>query len=297
MTPILQLQGRVFCGLAVALVVITLLGTRLEPRHELLAVGVLVLLLGMPHGALDVLFARQWFRTAGFKSWVGFCLGYLGLAAAVVGLWAVMPTVFLCAFLVASALHFGGDLGAGVSRIARALYGGSVIVLPALLHGAELQRLMGLVAGPDAAASVVFVLQPLALPWLAATLLACLVHFRHSAQAAAELATLAILCVAAPPLLAFCAYFCAMHSPRHVLRTLGRLRAAEIRHAVALALWPTLAVLVMAALLLGLTNELPLEHRVVQAVFVGLAALTLPHMVLIEFSRRAQSSASLALRR
>ena len=286
MTPALQLQGRVFCGLALALVIASLVGFRLEPHHELLAAAALLLLLGMPHGAFDVVFARKLCGVAGLKGWALFSLFYVGLSAAVVGLWVVIPTLFLCAFLIFSALHFGGDPAGGVSRLTRGLYGGAVIVLPALWHGLELQRLLGLVAGPASAAFVAPVLSQLAPSWLAATVLACALQARTSRLAACESAALAALSLAAPPLAAFTVYFCAMHSPRHILLTLAGLQAAELRGALALALWPTLAVLVMAALLGGWVSDLPVEARVMQVVFVGLAALTLPHMVLLEQARR-----------
>ena len=287
MTPALQLQGRVFCGLALALVIASLVGVRPEPHHELLAAGALVLLLGMPHGALDVVIARQLFGVADFKGWALFSLFYLGLSAAVVGLWVVAPTLFLGAFLIFSALHFGGDRAGGVSRLTRGLYGGAVIVLPAMLHGPELQRLLGLVAGPTSAAVVAPVLSQLAAPWLAATVLACALEVRTSRLAACESASLVALSLVAPPLAAFAVYFCAMHSPRHILRTLAGLQAAEARQALALAFWPVLAVLVAAALLGWLGSDLPVEARVMQLVFVGLAALTLPHMVLLERARLA----------
>lgn len=292
MTRALRLQGRIFCGVTLALVITSLVGARLEPHHELLATGALVLLLGMPHGAFDVLVARRLIGAAGFKGWALFSMGYLGLSAAVVGVWIVTPTLFLCAFLIASALHFAGDPATGVTRISRGLYGGAVIVLPALWHGEELQRLLGLVAGPDSAALVAPVLSQLALPWLTATMLACVLQFRTSRLAACESAGLAALAVAAPPLVAFCAYFCLMHSPRHVLRTFANLQRAEARQAVALAVWPTLAVLIAAAMVFWLASGVSLEARVMQLVFVGLAALTLPHMVLIERARRAASSAA-----
>ena len=285
MTPALQLQGRVFCGLALALVIASLVGARLEPRHELLVAGALVLLLGMPHGAFDVVFARKLFGVADLKGWALFSLFYVGLSAAVVGLWVVAPTLFLCAFLIFSAVHFGGDPAGGASWLTRSLYGGAVIVLPALWHGPELQRLLGLVAGPASAAFVAPVLSQLAAPWLAATVLACALVARTSRLAACESAALAAVSLAAPPLAAFTVYFCAMHSPRHILRTLASLQAAEACHALALALWPTLAVLVTAALLGWRMSDLPVEARVMQLVFVGLAALTLPHMVLLERAR------------
>ena len=286
MTPALRTQGRVFCGLALALVIASVSGFNPEPRHELLAMGALVLLLGMPHGAFDVVIARQLFAVADAKGWALFSVGYVGLSAAVVGFWIVAPAIFLCAFLIVSAWHFGGDPEAGASMLRRVLYGGAVIVLPALLHGAELQRLLGLVAGSASAAFVMPVLSQLAIPWLTATALACALHARTSRLAACESAALAALALVAPPLVAFSAYFCAMHSPRHILRTLESLPAAEVRSAMALALWPTLAVLVAAVLFGFLATDLPVEERVMQLVFVGLAALTLPHMVLLEGARR-----------
>ncbi len=285
MTPALRLQGRVFCGLALAFVIASLVGVRLEPRHEPLVAGALLLLLGMPHGAFDVVFARKLCGVAGLKGWALFSLFYVGLSAAVVGLWVVAPTLFLCAFLIFSAVHFGGDPAGGASWLTRSLYGGAVIVLPALWHRPELERLLGLVAGPSSAAFVAPVLSHLAAPWLAATVLACALAARTSRLAACESAALAALSLAAPPLAAFTVYFCAMHSPRHILRTLAGLQAAEARHALALALWPTLAVLVAAALLGWRMSDLSVETRVMQLVFVGLAALTLPHMVLLERAR------------
>ena len=286
MTPGLRLQGGVFCGLALALVVTSLTGVRLAPLHELLLTGALISLLGMPHGAFDVVFARKLFGVVDLRGWALFSLLYIGLAAAVVGFWFVAPTLFLCAFLVCSALHFGGDPAAGASTFARGLYGGAVIVLPALWHGPELQRLLGLVAGPASAALVAPVLGQMAVPWLGATALACVLLVRTSRLAAGELITLAALSVTAPPLVAFTVYFCAMHSPRHVLRTLASLPGAEARNALSLALWPTLAVLFALPVIAWLWSDRSMEASVMQLVFVGLAALTLPHMVLLDRARR-----------
>ena len=286
MTPDLRLQSRVFGALALALVIASVAGARLAPLHELLAAAALISLLGLPHGALDVVFASRLFGVADFKGWALFSLLYVGLAAGVVGVWFVAPTLFLCAFLLLSALHFGGDPAAGVSTLARLLYGGAVIVLPALWHGPELQRLLGLVAGPASGAFVVPALSQMAAFWLAATVLACVLQARTSRLAASEWAALAALMVTAPPLMAFTVYFCAMHSPRHILRTLASWPGFEARSAAALALWPTFAVLAALAVIGWLSSDTPTPAWVMQLVFVGLAALTLPHMVLLEQARR-----------
>jgi beta-carotene 15,15'-dioxygenase len=288
MTAVLRSQGRLFCGLALMLAVASIAGAKLAPLHELLAAGVLIALLGVPHGALDVVFARQLFGLSDFRGWAAFSLLYVALAVAVVGVWWVLPTFFLCAFLMLSALHFGGDPAAGVGLLARLLYGGTVIVLPALWHGAELQRLLGLVAGPASAAFVAPVLVHMAAPWLAATGLACVLVAKTSRPSACEWAALAALSVTAPPLTAFTLYFCAMHSPRHILRTRAHLPAALDRHPMAPALWPMLAVFTGVGAIAWLTSHVALEAWLMQLVFVGLAALTLPHMVLLEWARRAE---------
>jgi beta-carotene 15,15'-dioxygenase len=92
----LQLQGRVFCGAALVLVVASAAGVRLAPRDEVVLAGALLLLLGMPHGAFDGLVARQLLRTTALRAWVLFSACYVGLAAAVVGWWH--PRRFYAAF-------------------------------------------------------------------------------------------------------------------------------------------------------------------------------------------------------
>ena len=291
MTQSLRVQGQVFCALALMLIIACVIGIRLDPLHELLAAAALISLLGMPHGALDVVLARKLFRVYDFKGWAVFSLFYVGLAAGVVGVWFVAPTLFLAAFLVMSALHFGGDPSTGATLPARILYGGAVIVLPALWHGVELQRLLGWVVAPTSAAVVASVLSHLATPWLAATVLACALQARKSRLAACELAALAALSVMAPPLTAFTLYFCAMHSPRHILRTLASWHGFEARNALLLALWPTLAVFAVWAAIGWLMRDSSIETRVMQLVFVGLAALTLPHVILLERVRQINVSA------
>ena len=58
MTAGLRLQGRLFCALALVLVMASVAGARLAPLHELLAAAALISLVGMPHGAFDVVGAH-----------------------------------------------------------------------------------------------------------------------------------------------------------------------------------------------------------------------------------------------
>jgi type IV secretion system protein VirD4 len=66
--------------------------------------------------------------------WADFGVGYAALAAAVVGVWVAAPSLFLAGFLLISALHFSGDPDPRTGGFSRLIYGGAIIVVPALLH-------------------------------------------------------------------------------------------------------------------------------------------------------------------
>lgn len=266
-----------------------LLGTG-WPALELPVVAAAVILLGVPHGALDVLHAARAHRLAGPSSWALFTLGYVAVAAAVVGIWMVAPTVSLAAFLAISAFHFSGDLEGDVPLALRAAHGASPIVLPALLHGQELARLFGMLvpmAGAGALSSVLAAAAPIVL--VALTLLLAVSVGRRlmghpssiPVAVATEAAAAAALTTLAPPLTAFAVYFCVLHSARHVLRTgrVFRLPARELLRAAAL---PTLATAAAAPVAFHLLEGGSFDVRTLQVVFIGLAALTVPHMLLIE---------------
>ena len=96
--------------LALTLAVVALLaaGASVPPAAQIAVLVAAVALLGLPHGAFDAVIGEDLFRPRLGKCWgVCFSAGYLGLAAAVVGLWVVAPPVALASFFAAAAWHFG----------------------------------------------------------------------------------------------------------------------------------------------------------------------------------------------
>jgi len=282
MSGALRMQGMVFSVLALTLAAVSLVLPRLDGRAELLVAAALITVLGVPHGALDMIFARQLYRMRTLRGWVGFAVLYGAPAAAVVALWLVAPTVFLLGFLLISAAHFSGDPADGTHGFSRLLYGGAVIVLPTLLHAGEVGRLFGLLAGSEAAARLTPWIGGLAWPWLAGLLASALVEARRSRQTALELLAVAAVAVAAPPLVAFTVFFCGMHSARHILRTVAYANPSAPWLLLTSSLLPMAIVLAAAGVGWFCLRDAPMDARLVQLVFVGLAALTVPHMALIE---------------
>ena len=278
----LRVQGIVFSAGALLVALGTLALGRLSPQLELIVVAVLILVLGVPHGALDTIFAKELYGIRTLSGWLQFSLLYLLLAALVVGLWLWQPGLFLLGFLAISAAHFSGDPLQGVPWPARLFYGGSVILLPTIGHAQEIGRLFGLLVGDATATPLVPWLRLLAWPWLVGLALASLWQTRHDFWTALEMAAAGILAIVAPPLVSFVVFFCGMHSARHILRTMNFSGRSSWRYVAGAALLPMAGVLAGSALAWVFLRDTALDARVVQVVFVGLAALTVPHMVLVE---------------
>ena len=277
----LKIQGLVFSALALLLAAASFLLPRLDPQTELFLFAALVVVLGVPHGALDPIFARRLYAVHTVGAWLAFVTLYLGLGVLVIAFWVLTPSLFLVAFLVASAVHFSGDLASGTHWFARLLYGGTVIVLPVLLHATDMTQLFGFLVGSVAADSFVSVLRFLAWLWVPGILLTLIFTWRRNWLTALEIASSSLLVVATPPLLGFAVFFCAMHSARHALRTKHYADLSSYQLLLT-SVMPTAAVVAGVLLTWTLVQSAPLDLRIVQVVVIGLAALTAPHMLLVE---------------
>lgn len=276
------MQGMLFCMLALVVTAASLWLPRLDIQTELIIMAVLIMVLGVPHGALDTIFAENFYRVDGFGGWVLFTLAYFLPAILVVAVWYAAPTLFLAGFLAISVAHFSGDLSPGTPPVTRLLYGGAVIILPTLLHSAEIGQLFSLLVGPTAAQAVLWWLQGLQWPWLLGLAGMALQRFRADWLSGTEIAALGILAVLAPPLIAFTVFFCFMHSARHILRTFNYFAQTSPDKIRAAAFAPMLLTLCLAGMAWIRLGNISLDARVLQIVFVGLAALTVPHMGIVE---------------
>ncbi len=283
-------QGLAFCAVAtLASVYCALFANRSSPV-SLPTLAALIVALGVPHGALDAMLAAETFQLRKSLAWILFASGYLTLVLLVMAGWESWPFPMLVLFLLVSVSHFSGDPEGECPQWIRLLYGGAPIVLPALLHGPELATLLsGLVSAEEASQLVAF-LDRLAWPWLISLGLAILRHGRRHWLGAGEMAAQATLSLVAPPLMAFTVFFCGMHSARHILRCLQGKPPDKWKTAALAAFSPMVATFLLLGLYWANAGDLALEPRIVRTVFVGLAALTLPHVILVDGIQRHRTS-------
>lgn len=287
MTRPLEWQSALFVVASLATSALALAMGRFDPRTELLVSTALIGLLGIPHGAIDPLLAAAVYDIRRPADWFWFGARYVALALGVVLTWLLSPVLFLVGFLVVSVVHFSEDLAPDVSWVSRLAYGASVIILPTLRHAPETARLLGLIVGADVAAPVVTVLAVAAWPLTVVALWRAVVEGARDRQVGRDVAAVVLLAVCAPPLISFTVFFCLMHSLRHLVRASQTQAERPGRSLVFAAAWPLAGTLGTAMLGWVLLGSRPLDEAVMQLVFVGLAALTVPHRALVEAAARA----------
>jgi len=285
MSP-LRIQGFLFslCALGAA-AFFALVGSQkggVNDQSGLIILATLILLLGVPHGAFDTIFAYRLYDLRKPTDWMLFAMIYLLLAAVVVAVWWWAPMGFLILFLLISAAHFSGDPEEGTPHATRILYGGSVLLLPALFHSEEMAQLFGLLVGNEPALLLMPWIKLIAWIWLPCVAIGVILLAWSDGLGAMEIASVVLLSVAAPPLIAFTLFFCGMHSARHILRTIDYSGSLSRRLLALSALLPMIGVAVVSALAWWFLKGKSLDERLIQIVFVGLAALTVPHMALVE---------------
>jgi Brp/Blh family beta-carotene 15,15'-monooxygenase len=289
---LLRQQGIAFSVLALVLSLCITLFPAWNSSLEVILLATLIFVLGVPHGAFDVIFAKRLYRLVSFGQWSVFCVSYVLLAAAVVGFWWILPSLFLAVFLLISAFHFSGDLDDGTAAVLRFWYAGSMLIFPSWFHEADVARLFSYLVAGDFAGQMASILHSMSVPWCVGLGVTLVWQWRANWFTTLEVASVSLLATVAPPLVGFAVFFCVMHSARHALRT--RAYAAELAWVDLLksALAPMVVCALAVAALWPTLNTLTFDAAVIRILFVGLAALTVPHMVLIERVRLSRWQAN-----
>ena len=266
--------------------------TALPPVARDLLALLAIIVLGIPHGALDVELARTRLRHRFPVTWFGvFALPYLSLSALVLLAWQAAPLATLAIFLAVSVWHFGTEETGSRSfpRVVGA--GGMPIAIAVLAHPAATAAIFGTVAEIPLSVPPLWLTDASVL-WLGAGALRALELVR--ARNRQEMVTAAVLAAAAivlPPLVSFAAYFVCVHAPAHVRALIAdRERAPRItdaRSAAALSVPVTLLTLLIGVVLWPLFPGHGIS-RLLCLTIQGLSALTLPHLALEYWLHRAR---------
>ena len=282
-----MLHSGAFVGLGSVLLLALANGVALNPLDAPLAAGIIILLLGVPHGGFDVAIWRRRNPVAGRTALVRMLTAYISLAAGFFALWASVPELALPVFLMLAALHFAGDWDAALSILPRCTIAVAMICSPAILFQDDVIAIFNLLGPAEVSQSVALVMHVVAIPALQASAVIVGLLAVRDPLTAGEIAIVLALAVLSPPLVFFLVYFCGLHSVRHMIRVHREL-APQSARAYLLALWPyaPLAMLGTATAALVLSS-LPVGAALLGMIFMALGALTVPHMLLIDGTRHS----------
>ena len=279
---LIRIQGIIFGVISILCLLASAFLPALDKQTELILVAALIIILGVPHGALDTLFARELYGVNSVTAWIKFSVIYLVMAALVVGLWYMAPLLFLIGFIGISIAHFSGDPDGETGWFIRLIYGGAIIFIPVLKHPQEIADVFSLLVGTSSSQALMPWMSGLALPWLLALAGVVLYLVSKKSPLSYELLSLGLIAYFVSPLISFTIFFCGMHSARHIIRTAAFAKYSQPVLLLGAMLLPMIGVMVMSVASWFLLKNQTLDGRVVQIVFVGLAALTVPHMALVE---------------
>lgn len=248
-----------------------------------------IVMIGLPHGALDGAVAMHIGLVKKLSNLIKFMLAYISLAVFVVIVWMFFPTFSLIAFLGISLLHFGyGDAknGEGITKFAEAVaHGGLVIVGISQFHRGEVDEIFYYLIKQDT--STIWLAMNIASIGVIAAIATCLLQTSKDVKWSSttlELLLVGVVIAITPPLLGFSIYFCLIHSARHFSRIYRMIKQNVANTTIktqailfTVACW--LAAVVAFVLFADFSDPGPTILRII---FIGLAALTVPHMILID---------------
>lgn len=270
-----------------------------EPAFTIYAPIAIMLILGLPHGALDAHIVNS--ATRNKRQTIGLLFAYVLLALATVLFWWALPTVAIAIFLGLSTVHFGrSDLPkhqkiiASVPYQARAstntaaddfvqfvTHGGIWTVLLPVMQWDSVEPIFSVLGCQTVILK--YALNGAALIW-GLCLLVTLFANRRSREKEQSIVLFAGMSAAilAPPLWALCLYFCFWHARRHTSWVLSTFppRSVALRFMFVFSLLPLVGMLSWFSFA---PTELNLEGLSLQLFFIGIFALTVPHMLLIDY--------------
>lgn len=257
----------------------------LSPNVEFIGLAIVVALFGMPHGALDPWIAERIGLSRTRTESLAFNLVYLLIAALVIVIWTVLPVSSLLVFLAISAWHFSGDWSHDMGRLTRLGVGLLLILMPIGFHTDNAAMLFTYLSGDGGQKLANALSLPVWFLIVAMLALAELAAWRGQWLAGLELLGLLALAYFAPPLVYFALYFCLLHSPRHLLGLFREAPSSQKPRLVRMAVVYTVVTLILLGALAWFWRNQGLAESpnalLTKLVFIGLAAVTVPHMLLI----------------
>ena len=254
----------------------------------------LILILGISHGSLDNIKGKKLLKIFDIKSMSIFYIGYSLISLFIIIIWLIFPKTLLFIFLIIAAYHFGKEDSnflqkekSNYDEILFFLKGSAVIISPLLFHKIEtvlIFQSLNFNISEIIFIKNVFLYILLILSFFSNVFLFLKKNIEIKSLLLMDFFSILILNYFLNPILAFTIYFCFLHSIRHSLSLMLQLnknikKSFRLFVKKAIPLTIVIAILYLSAAAY-LSNSYGLNSAIIKVIFIGLASLTFPHILL-----------------
>ena len=260
----------------------------------------LILIIGVSHGSLDHIKGRKLLKIFQINNIIIFYTSYFLLAVTIIILWVLLPTVVLIAFLIIASFHFGKedtqfliDNNSYLNQFLFFLKGSLVILAPLYFNFNETVSIFKLLLIENESfyqsLNVIennnFLIIGIVLSALSSIILFFKKFELRKFTIFFDYFSIIIINMHFSPLIAFTIYFCFLHSIRHSISLITELDQESLRNGLLVFIKKATPLTILTAIfcLIGLyflNNNYNLDSAILKLIFIGLASLTFPHILL-----------------
>ncbi len=260
----------------------------------------LILSIGISHGSLDNYKGRKLFKIFGINNFLIFYFSYILIALIVIILWTVIPYISLITFLFIASYHFGKEdtqflitENAYYYQLLFLLKGSLIIFAPMYFHFDETILIFKLLLIEndsfynflDFIESNKILIYAIILSTLSNVLLFAKNFEFKKFTIFFDFFSIIIVNYYFSPLVAFTIYFCFLHSVRHSISLMSELNSNDLVNGLKIFIKKALPLTILTAIfcliwLYLLNNTYNFDNSIIKIIFIGLASLTFPHILL-----------------
>ena len=260
----------------------------------------LILTIGISHGSLDHNKGKKLLNILKITNMYFFYLLYILIGVLIIILWLMLPTPTLILFLIVASYHFGKedtdfltDNNLSLNQLFYFLKGLLIVIAPLNFHFEETINIFKLlfISGEKFYIFLGYIESYNIIPIIFifsvfSSIFLFIKNFRFiNFSIFLDFFSILILNYYLSPLLAFTFYFCFLHSIRHSISLIFELDQSSLKNGFLIFIKKALPLTLITAImflvsLLILKNYYVLDNAILKVIFIGLASLTFPHILL-----------------
>ncbi|WP_435087972.1 Brp/Blh family beta-carotene 15,15'-dioxygenase [Candidatus Pelagibacter bacterium nBUS_29] len=261
---------------------------------------ILILIIGVSHGSLDHIKGRKLLKILDINKMSFFYLAYILFVIFIIVAWVLVPTISLLVFLIFASYHFGKEdtqflmeKNSIKNQFFYFLKGSLVILAPMFFHFDETVAIYKFLFVEnesfyltlDYIESNDILLIGIILSTLSSVFLFIKKFEIKKFAIFLDFFSIIIINYYFSPLIAFTIYFCFLHSIRHSISLIHEIDNFNFNNGLKIFLKKALPLTILTAILclisvFFLNNSHSLNSSIYKVIFIGLASLTFPHILL-----------------